>query len=149
MSQKPIQISRIAAKRHSADMTGKTIVINGATAGIGKETARSLAKMGGNIIIAARNQDKAQSTIEAIRKDLDSDTVKGRPGPVLQGAAKKIRSEQYPLYLCEPASWGGAYEDPRQPDPRLGCCNLHAPTIPCGSARRCSYVCVPGDSGPS
>ena len=75
MSQKPIRISRAAAKRHRVDMTGKTIVITGATAGVGKETARSLAKMGGNIIFAARNRDKALSTIAEIRKDLHNDAV--------------------------------------------------------------------------
>ena len=75
MSQKPIRISRAAAKRHSADMTGKTIVITGATAGVGKETARSLAKMGGNIYFATRNREKTLEVIEEIRADLTNGSV--------------------------------------------------------------------------
>ena len=67
MNQKPIRISRAAAKRLKADMTGKTIVITGATAGIGNKTARSLAKMGGNIYFATSNREKTLDTIEEIR----------------------------------------------------------------------------------
>jgi len=53
----------------NVNLSGKTIVITGATAGIGKETARSLAKMGGNIIFATRNKDKTLNTIAGIRDD--------------------------------------------------------------------------------
>ncbi len=65
-----LHVSRAAAKRHSADMTGKNIVITGATAGVGKETARSLAKMGGNIYFATRNAEKTLAVIEEIRSEL-------------------------------------------------------------------------------
>ena len=58
MSQKPIRISRSASDILNVDMTGKNIIITGSTGGIGKETARSLAKMGGNIYFATRNRDK-------------------------------------------------------------------------------------------
>jgi retinol dehydrogenase-12 len=75
MGQKPIRISRAAAKRHKADMTGKNIVITGATAGVGKETARSLAKMGGNIYLATRNREKTLDVIEEIRADLTNGAV--------------------------------------------------------------------------
>ena len=57
-------------------MTGKNIIITGATAGIGKETARTLAKMGANIIFATRNKEKTLNTIAEIRKDIKNDTVK-------------------------------------------------------------------------
>ena len=75
MSSKPIRLSRQEAKRHSADMTGKTVIITGATAGIGKETARSLAKMGANICFATRNEKKTQDTIEEIRAELTNGSV--------------------------------------------------------------------------
>ena len=37
------------------DLTGKTCVITGASAGLGKESARALAKTGAHVILAARN----------------------------------------------------------------------------------------------
>ena len=40
-------------------MDGKTIIITGCTSGIGKETARDLAKRGARIIMACRNTDTA------------------------------------------------------------------------------------------
>ena len=59
----------------NVNLSGKNIVITGATAGIGKETARSLAKMGGNIIFATRNKEKTLNTIAEIRKDIKNDSV--------------------------------------------------------------------------
>jgi NAD(P)-dependent dehydrogenase (short-subunit alcohol dehydrogenase family) len=56
-------------------MTGKNIVITGATAGVGKETARSLARMGGNIYFATRNGDKTQNVIDELRTELTNGTV--------------------------------------------------------------------------
>jgi NAD(P)-dependent dehydrogenase (short-subunit alcohol dehydrogenase family) len=59
----------------NVNLSGKNIVITGATAGIGKETARSLAKMGANIFFATRNKTKTLNTISEIRKDLKNDEV--------------------------------------------------------------------------
>lgn len=75
MSHKPIRVSRAEALRHSVDMTGKNIVITGATAGVGKETARSLAKMGANICFATRNGDKTRAVIDEIHAELTNDSV--------------------------------------------------------------------------
>jgi WW domain-containing oxidoreductase len=44
----------------------------GATAGIGKETARVLAKRGGHIIIAVRNIQKGEAVKEEILKETPS-----------------------------------------------------------------------------
>ncbi|CAM6052263.1 unnamed protein product [Sphagnum compactum] len=54
------------------DLHGKTILITGATAGIGKETARVLAKRGGHIIIAVRNLKKGEAVKEEILKETPS-----------------------------------------------------------------------------
>ena len=59
----------------SVNLSGKNIIITGATAGIGKETARSLAKLGANIYFAARNKEKTLNTIEEIRNDIKNESV--------------------------------------------------------------------------
>lgn len=41
-------------------MNGKTVIVTGATGGIGKETARELAKRGARVIMACRNINTAK-----------------------------------------------------------------------------------------
>lgn len=67
---------RIKEDTPNVRLTGKNIIITGATAGIGKETARTLAKMGANIIFATRNKEKTLKTIAEIRADIKNDSVK-------------------------------------------------------------------------
>nr|XP_045620786.1 retinol dehydrogenase 11-like isoform X3 [Procambarus clarkii] len=49
-------------------LVGKTVIITGASAGIGKETARDLASRGARVILACRNTDKAQKVAEDIMR---------------------------------------------------------------------------------
>lgn len=67
---------RIKEDTPNVRLTGKNVIITGATAGIGKETARTLAKMGANIIFATRNKEKTLNTIAEIRADIKNNTVK-------------------------------------------------------------------------
>jgi retinol dehydrogenase 14 len=49
-------------------MTGKTVLVTGATNGIGKFTALELARQGANVCVVARNKSKGEATLEEIKK---------------------------------------------------------------------------------
>jgi len=50
------------------DLRGKTAMVCGSTQGIGKAAAEQLAKMGANVILVARNEEK----LHAVRQELDT-----------------------------------------------------------------------------
>ena len=49
-------------------MRGKTIVITGGTSGIGAVAAEKLAAMGGSIVLVARDQGRAEGTLDRLRR---------------------------------------------------------------------------------
>lgn len=49
-----------------SDLLGRVCVVTGASAGIGKEAARALARMGATVVLACRNAEKG----EAVRQDI-------------------------------------------------------------------------------
>ncbi len=61
MSQAKWDASRIA------DQTGRVVIVTGSTSGIGKETARVLAKKNGTVILAVRNVKKGEGVVSEIR----------------------------------------------------------------------------------
>src|SRR4029077_6308184 len=52
-----------------ANLRGKRILVTGVSAGIGVETARSLAAHGAHVVGAARDLKKAESATQQVRKD--------------------------------------------------------------------------------
>jgi NAD(P)-dependent dehydrogenase (short-subunit alcohol dehydrogenase family) len=52
------------------DLTGKLFLITGGTSGIGKVTARALARAGARVTIMARNQIKGANTVAELGSDL-------------------------------------------------------------------------------
>jgi NAD(P)-dependent dehydrogenase (short-subunit alcohol dehydrogenase family) len=51
------------------DLSGKRILVTGVSAGLGVETARTLAAHGATVVGAARDLNKAQGATEVVRKD--------------------------------------------------------------------------------
>jgi NAD(P)-dependent dehydrogenase (short-subunit alcohol dehydrogenase family) len=47
-------------------MTGKTVLVTGATGGIGVETARALARMGARVVVGARDASRGRAVVEEI-----------------------------------------------------------------------------------
>jgi len=50
------------------DMSGKTVMITGFTAGIGRAAAHALAEMGADLVLVCRNESKGRDVIDAIER---------------------------------------------------------------------------------
>jgi NAD(P)-dependent dehydrogenase (short-subunit alcohol dehydrogenase family) len=50
-------------------MNGKRVLVTGATAGIGEQTALELAKLGAEVVIVGRNAEKTAAVVESLRKE--------------------------------------------------------------------------------
>jgi NAD(P)-dependent dehydrogenase (short-subunit alcohol dehydrogenase family) len=50
----------------AADMTGKTVVITGATSGLGEAAAHALSSLGARVVVVGRNPAKVESTVAAL-----------------------------------------------------------------------------------
>jgi NAD(P)-dependent dehydrogenase (short-subunit alcohol dehydrogenase family) len=59
-----------------ADMNGKTVVVTGATNGIGEAIALALAKMGAETILVSRSEQKCQDTAARIREETGNENVR-------------------------------------------------------------------------
>ncbi|XP_076842753.1 dehydrogenase/reductase SDR family member 13-like [Brachyhypopomus gauderio] len=59
----------------TTEMTGKTVIITGGNTGIGKATAMELAGRGARVILACRNQRRAETAISDIEKETGSTDV--------------------------------------------------------------------------
>ena len=59
----------VVAICHSVLMTQKTIVVTGASDGIGLEAASQLASRGHHLVLVGRNKDKTARALERVRRD--------------------------------------------------------------------------------
>jgi NAD(P)-dependent dehydrogenase (short-subunit alcohol dehydrogenase family) len=57
------------------DLAGKTIVVTGANAGIGKVAARELARMGATMIMVARSRKRGEKALQEVRAASANDDV--------------------------------------------------------------------------
>uniref|UniRef100_A0A3P8VE21 Zgc:112332 n=1 Tax=Cynoglossus semilaevis TaxID=244447 RepID=A0A3P8VE21_CYNSE len=71
------QVQRVCCDRWSSDerLDGKTVIITGANTGIGKETARDLARRGARIIMACRDLERATEAREDILEDTGNENI--------------------------------------------------------------------------
>ena len=56
-------------------LQGQVCVVTGATSGMGKATAAALAAQGANVVVAGRNEPKAQGVVREIRSQTGNDAV--------------------------------------------------------------------------
>ncbi|XP_031773418.1 retinol dehydrogenase 14 [Apis florea] len=59
-------------------MDGKTVIITGCTSGIGRETARDIAKRGARLIMACRNLEMADKLKEELTKESGNENIVAR-----------------------------------------------------------------------
>ena len=50
-----------------SDLKGKTVLVTGATAGIGRETALGVAKLGAHVVIVGRNAEKTRRVVDELK----------------------------------------------------------------------------------
>jgi len=55
-------------KQHRVKMTGKVIIVTGASSGLGYETARYLCEGGNDVILACRDEEKTKRVIAKIKQ---------------------------------------------------------------------------------
>lgn len=60
------------AQEGAADMTGKTVLITGATDGMGREVALRIGSMGAHVIVHGRNEQRGTEVVEAINSGAGS-----------------------------------------------------------------------------
>jgi len=65
--------------RDIPDQTGRTCVVTGANGGLGREVARELARAGGHVVMAARDQVKAERALNEIRAEIPDASLSLQP----------------------------------------------------------------------
>ncbi|MFG3702791.1 SDR family NAD(P)-dependent oxidoreductase [Micromonospora sp. NPDC047620] len=56
-------------------LRGKTVLVTGSTGGIGKQTARGLARLGARVLVVGRDPDRARNAVKELRRDTGNDQV--------------------------------------------------------------------------
>ena len=75
LETKPIARPTWNGQRHLSDMRLKTCMVTGANSGIGRITARELARRGATVILLCRNKAKGEDAVRDIRKLTQNDAV--------------------------------------------------------------------------
>jgi NAD(P)-dependent dehydrogenase (short-subunit alcohol dehydrogenase family) len=96
------------------ELAPKTFIITGANTGIGKITAKELARQGAHVILACRSKDKTLAVIEEIKRETHNERVEyialdlGDLASV-RACAKELLDRKLPIHgLINNAGLGGA-----------------------------------------
>jgi NAD(P)-dependent dehydrogenase (short-subunit alcohol dehydrogenase family) len=85
------------------DLANKTFIVTGANTGIGKITARELARGGAHVILACRSQSKTQQVIDEIQREIPGAKVEYVPLDLgdlasVRACAEAIRARNTPIH---------------------------------------------------
>ena len=80
------------------DLTGKIAVVTGGYAGIGLETAKTLASAGATVIVPARNTEKAKKSLEGI-PNIELETMDLMNPTSIDAFAEKFLASDRPVHL--------------------------------------------------
>jgi 3-oxoacyl-[acyl-carrier protein] reductase len=111
------------------DLSGKTALVCGSTQGIGKATALALAKMGANIILLARNEEK----LKAVLKELDLSNNQNHSymcadfsnQNAISSVAKKIKNKQVHILINNTGGPAGGSISQANPEAFIAAFQMH------------------------
>ena len=83
------------------DLAGRTFLVTGGNAGIGRATATALAGRGGRVYIACRSRPKAEAAVAAIKASTGNDAVASLPLDLADLSSVRACAEAF-LALGEP-----------------------------------------------
>src|SRR4051794_1911555 len=78
-----------------ADMNGKLVLITGGTAGIGKQAAIQLLKLGAHVVLVGRNPEKTQAVVAELAASAPGAKVDSLLADLSQVAAVKKLAADY------------------------------------------------------
>jgi len=86
------------------DLKGKTAIVTGANTGIGYITAKELAKMGANVIIACRDPQRSSDALARLKSETGNDNIEALPLDLnslasVRSFAKEFQQRNQPLNL--------------------------------------------------
>ncbi|ASG22329.1 MULTISPECIES: SDR family NAD(P)-dependent oxidoreductase [Nitrospirillum] len=74
-------------------LAGRVAIVTGGSVGIGKETARQLARQGAKVVIAARTRDALEAAAEALRAETGGEIVAVPVDTTLRASVENLVSE--------------------------------------------------------
>jgi len=76
-------------------MIGKVCLVTGGTSGIGQVTARELARLGGTVVITARNEDKRKQAVDKLRDETGSSQIEALVADFASQAQVRSLAEEF------------------------------------------------------